>query len=167
MNPYLARLRALSPETQHPGVTGKPTKPPALVESERALIAAEHSSAHENRHHEELTKPTKPSFVSLVSDQGMRISKFEGPVAGAHYAHLLSALNEARPAFVEHDRWRQAVVDAKRFLAKWGEVAQQLGWTGKELFGLHRVPERPSGSYSRLSRYDETDLIWLLRGGGM
>jgi hypothetical protein len=32
------------------------------------------------------------------------------------------------------------------------------------LFGLHRIPEGPPANYRRLSRYDETGLIWLLRG---
>jgi hypothetical protein len=32
------------------------------------------------------------------------------------------------------------------------------------LFGLHTPPERPAANYRRLSRYDETGLIWLLRG---
>jgi hypothetical protein len=39
-----------------------------------------------------------------------------------------------------------------------------LGWTACELFGLHAVPVRPAANYSRLSRYDETGLIWLLQG---
>jgi hypothetical protein len=32
------------------------------------------------------------------------------------------------------------------------------------LFGLPHIPEKPSRNYRRLSRYDETGLIWLLRG---
>jgi len=32
------------------------------------------------------------------------------------------------------------------------------------LFGLHTPPEQPHPSYSRLSRYDATGLIWLLQG---
>jgi len=36
--------------------------------------------------------------------------------------------------------------------------------TARDLFGLHRPPEKPHPSYSRLSRYDETGLIWLLQG---
>ena len=42
--------------------------------------------------------------------------------------------------------------------------AEALGWTAKHLFGLHKPPNRPHPSYSRLSRYDETGLIWLLGG---
>ena len=29
--------------------------------------------------------------------------------------------------------------------------------------GLHTPPEKPHPSYNRLSRYDETGLIWLLQ----
>jgi hypothetical protein len=39
-----------------------------------------------------------------------------------------------------------------------------LGWTVGELFGLHKPPEKPHPSYSRLSRYDATGLLWLLQG---
>jgi hypothetical protein len=60
-------------------------------------------------------------------------------------------------------RWQQAVEDGRRFLALWGEQAHALGWTARELFGLHTPPERSAASYNRLSRYDETGLIWLLR----
>jgi hypothetical protein len=62
------------------------------------------------------------------------------------------------------ERWRQCVQDGKRFLAKWGEQAEALGWTSADLFGLHQVPAKPAPSYSRLSRYDCTGLIWLLQG---
>ena len=36
--------------------------------------------------------------------------------------------------------------------------------TSRDLFGLLQPPEDPHPSYSRLSRYDETGLIWLLCG---
>src|SRR5262249_1048698 len=57
-----------------------------------------------------------------------------------------------------------SVADGKTFLAKWGEQAQALGWTAKDLFGLVRVPDNAKPSFNRLSRYDETGLIWLLDG---
>jgi hypothetical protein len=56
------------------------------------------------------------------------------------------------------------VADARRFLAQWGEQATALGWSTRDLFGLHEVPDKPSPTYRRLSRYDETGLVWLLRG---
>ena len=39
-----------------------------------------------------------------------------------------------------------------------------LGWTSPDLFGLHQIPCKPRPSYRRPSRYDETGLVWLLRG---
>ena len=80
------------------------------------------------------------------------------------YASALAALRANCPAYVPEDRWRQAVTDAKAFTSEWGEKAQTLGWMEHELFGLHPVPEQPAANYSRLSRLDETGLIWLLRG---
>jgi hypothetical protein len=80
------------------------------------------------------------------------------------YASALAVLRAERPAYVPEDRWRQAVTDAMAFSSEWGEQAQTLGWMEHELFGLHPVPEQPAANYSRLSRLDETGLIWLLRG---
>ena len=57
-----------------------------------------------------------------------------------------------------------AVEDGRRFLAKWGEQAESLGWTSADLFGLHTPPAKPHPSYQRLSRYDCTGLCWLLQG---
>ena len=68
------------------------------------------------------------------------------------------------PDLVEPERWQQAVEDGRQFLASWSEQANAFGWTARELFGLHTPPERPAANYRRLSRYDETGLIWLLRG---
>jgi hypothetical protein len=56
------------------------------------------------------------------------------------------------------------LIDAQRFLASWGDKALALGWTESELFGLHDPPARPHPSYCRLSRYEPTGLLWLLRG---
>ena len=50
------------------------------------------------------------------------------------------------------------------FLAKWGRQAEALGWTARELFGLHPVPAQPVPTFRRLARYDTTGLIWLLQG---
>jgi hypothetical protein len=79
------------------------------------------------------------------------------------YASALAALR-ACPVYVPEDRWRQAIADATSFISEWGGQAQAFGWTARELFGLHTPPERPTANYRRLSRYDETGLIWLLRG---
>jgi hypothetical protein len=76
----------------------------------------------------------------------------------------IEALECRCPGYVEHDRWRRAIDDARRFLSEWGIRAKTLGWTPRDLLGLHQVPKEPSPNYDRLSRYDETGLIWLLGG---
>ena len=68
------------------------------------------------------------------------------------------------PDYVDRARWEGAVEDGRRFLAKWGDQAEAMGWTARDLFGLHKPAETPDQSYRRLSRYDETGLIWLLKG---
>ena len=73
-------------------------------------------------------------------------------------------LEQRRPDHVPIERWQQAVEDGRRFMARWGEQAEALGWTARDLFSLHQPPTPPHPSYSRLSRYDETGLIWLLQG---
>jgi hypothetical protein len=83
---------------------------------------------------------------------------------GQHYRDAFSTLRAQCPDHIDHDRWRQAIADATSFISEWGGQAQAFGWTARELFGLHTPPERPAASYRRLSRYDETGLIWLLRG---
>jgi len=80
------------------------------------------------------------------------------------FGRTLSALESRCPEHVPVERWQQAVADGRTFLARWGDQAHALGWTARDLFGLHQPPARPHPSYSRLSRYDETGLIWLLCG---
>jgi hypothetical protein len=80
------------------------------------------------------------------------------------FGRSFDELERRCPDQVDIADWQQAVEDARGFLAQWGEQAEALGWTAGELFGLHRVPERPAANYRRLSRYEATGLIWLLRG---
>jgi len=80
------------------------------------------------------------------------------------FGRTLQALEQRCPAYIEPADWRQAVADGHRFLATWGEQAEALGWTARELFGLHTPPDLPAASYQRLSRYDETGLVWSLKG---
>jgi hypothetical protein len=79
-------------------------------------------------------------------------------------ARVRTALEARCNDYVDEHRWQQAVADSQAFLAAWGEQARALGWTSQELFGLHTPPAKPHPSYSRLSRYDETGLLWLLGG---
>jgi len=88
-----------------------------------------------------------------------------GTVAGqSPYSVTFTALKTECPAAVDSARWQQAIQDADSFIAKWGAQANALGWTARELFGLHPVPPRPAPTYQRLARYDATGLIWLLQG---
>jgi hypothetical protein len=80
------------------------------------------------------------------------------------YGQRLSALTAQCPDRIEADDWQQSIEDGRRFLARWAEQAAALGWRDNDLFGLHNVPDTPAPSYRRLSRRDQSGLIWLLRG---
>jgi hypothetical protein len=68
------------------------------------------------------------------------------------------------PALVPEDRWRLAIQDAVRFFARWSLKAERLGWTSTDLLGLVPVSANAPPSFSRMSRVDQTGLIWLLQG---
>src|SRR5262249_51767318 len=113
-------------------------------------------------------EPAEPSLayqaVSAKPDgTGCRVEIVELPQA-QRYRRTFAHLQLAPPALTDVCRWRQCVEDGKRFLAKWGEQAESLGWDSRDLFGLHTPPEQPHPSYRRLSRYDATGLCWLLQG---
>src|SRR5262249_12169399 len=80
------------------------------------------------------------------------------------FTRVFKALEARCPDHIELGSCQQAVVDGRTFLATWREQADALDWTARDVFGLHRVPAKPAPNYPRLSRYDETGLIWLLRG---
>jgi hypothetical protein len=99
------------------------------------------------------------------SDQSSPPSVLRTPFGRFNRLHrTLSALEARCPDLIPGDRWQLAVDDGRRLLTLWGDQAAALGWTARDLFGLHKPPARPHPSYSRLSRYDETGLIWLLCG---
>jgi hypothetical protein len=105
------------------------------------------------------SKPSKPSFEGFEGAQATAFSNFP-----ARYGRAMTALESRCPYLIPVDRWKQAIADGQPFLAHWGDQAEALGWTARDLFGLQKPPEKPHPSYSRLSRYDETGLIWLLQG---
>jgi hypothetical protein len=98
----------------------------------------------------------KESDGGLCTNSNKRI---DGP-----FAIAFAAIERRCPDYVEANRWQQAVEDGHRFLGQWGDQAASLGWTAQNLFGLHVPPEQPHPSYDRLSRYDQTGLVWLLGG---
>jgi hypothetical protein len=99
----------------------------------------------------------------LAASPDCTVTVIELPQA-QRYRKTFAALQMKPPALVPVERWRQCVEDGSKFLARWGEQAESLGWTSVDLFGLHTPPEKPHPSYRRLSRYDETGLCWLLQG---
>jgi hypothetical protein len=82
----------------------------------------------------------------------------------SRFGRILEALERRCPDHVDPADWELAVADGRMFLALWGQQAEALGWSTADLFGLAPVPERPPANYRRLSRYDLTGLLWLLRG---
>jgi hypothetical protein len=165
-NPYLQKLRALKTEKGADDELTKLTKP-------RTEVVADAPSTDGLR------------FVSFVSTKGRGFSKAGGGAAdqgdlvattenvtrtdrqncqNPPFWRTLTVLEVGCPDLVSVDRWQQAVEDGRAFLAKWGEQAEAFGWTAKDLFGLHSPPTNRHPSYSRLSRYDETGLVWLLCG---
>jgi hypothetical protein len=80
------------------------------------------------------------------------------------YSQALAALRAECPAYVDAADWQQAIEDGHRFVTQWGKQAEALGWAPADLFGLHTPPEKPAPNYRRLSRYDQTGLIWLSHG---
>lgn len=157
-NPYLQKLHALRAKKDTPHELTKLTKP--------------RNGGSEG---------TKVGSVSFVSTQGIGFfdpeacnksmpQEAKNTLSGHRqnrqnpYGCTLAALQARCPDVVPVARWQQAIEDGRSFLAGWGEQAEALGWTSRDLFGLHRPPEKPHPSYRRLSRYDETGLIWLLRG---
>jgi hypothetical protein len=112
-------------------------------------------------------------FVSFVSAQSSLNSEFQSSKNATDvnrqncqnpYGRVFEELRSGCPALVESDRWDQAIRDADSFLAKGGQQAHALGWTARELFGLHPIPAQPAPTFRRLSRYDSTGMIWLLKG---
>jgi hypothetical protein len=95
---------------------------------------------------------------SAKSDISLPFGRF------GRFGRIYSLLEARCPDHVPADRWQQAVENGRAFLATWGSQAEALGWTSADLFGLHTPPEQPHPSYRRLSRYDCTGLVWLLRG---
>jgi hypothetical protein len=137
---YLEKLRALKSEKGTVGALPKLPKrrPPIAVGSDAT---------------------TDGGFDSFDSTQSAGFSNFPAP-----YSRTISALEARCPDLVPVDRWQQTIADGQHYLARWDDQAKALGWTAKDLFGLHRPPANPHPRYSRLSRYDEAGLIWLVDG---
>jgi len=150
MNPYLAKLR-LRDETHHPCGPSKPSKPILSVVDYANTTGETGFEGFEG----DLSKCLPENEAAADRSRSDPLGRLD---------RTYSALAARSPEHVPADRWQQAVQDGRRFLAKWGEQAAALGWTPRDLFGLQKSPDQPHPSYRRLSRYDETGLIWLLQG---
>lgn len=82
----------------------------------------------------------------------------------SRFGRSFRELEQRRPNLIDYADWQQAIECGRRFLAQWGERAESLGWTSRDLFGLAPAPDKPGANFQRLSRYDLTGLIWLLHG---
>ena len=137
---YLKKLRALRSQK---GILEAPSKP-----SKRSSSVA--------------VAPTATAVGGFDGFEGTRSSRF--PDFLGRYGRVVAAFEAGCPDLVPAERWRQAVEDGHAFLARWADQAEALGWSPRDLFALHKPPAKPHPSYSRLSRYDETGLVWLLKG---
>jgi hypothetical protein len=85
-------------------------------------------------------RENKPHLITALIGSGCRVEIIELPAAG-RYRKTFAFLQLKPPALVPVARWRQCVRDGSKFLARWGEQAEALGWTSADLFGLHTVPD--------------------------
>jgi len=145
MNPYLAKLRELQFHGVAHSEAGKTDKTYTPNSNDPGAIIQAGGS------------------VSFDSSNSRGACK-DGSHGGDPYVAVVAALEARCPDHIEVADWQRAVEDGRGFLATWGERAEALGWTSRDLFGLHRIPDQPRLSYRRLSRYDESGLVWLLRG---
>lgn len=51
------------------------------------------------------------------------------------FAQMFAALQVARPASVDEQRWYEAINDIGIFLDGWGHTAAQLSWTARDIIG--------------------------------
>jgi len=123
---------------------------------------------HETPHPQAPSKPSKPGFEGFEGDRSRRHfrERMDTKAGRGHapFVRVFEILQSRCPDWVPVDRWQQCVEDGNRFFAQWGGHAEVFDWTARDLFGLAPVPDNPHRSYRRLSRYDETGLIWLLEG---
>ena len=115
---------------------------------------------HAQDHPETLKQPvsdvTRPAVSAVSQPETGAKQQGHGQHIPAPYRAAFAALCSTCPVGVPEPRWRQAIADAERFLAEWGETAPKLGWSARDLFDLHEtVP---------LSRMDRMGLCWLLKG---
>ena len=183
-NPYLERLQD---QKQHPASSSIPSKPSFEgFEGDQgyrisgntwprslAIIPTTPTTSLQNAttaYPQNLQNPSSPSVpvptptLPGAPDGAGPTVEIELPAAGGRYRKAFTHLLVEPPAHISVERWQQAVKDGRSFLHKWGEQAELLDWDSRDLFALDIPPADPHPSYSRLSRYDNTGLCWMLQG---
>jgi hypothetical protein len=183
MNPYLIRLRAMrNPERHFPQEPAKPSKPLPAIAAATSDGRFEHFAGNREAHflkihctfddEDATAKNLKnattacPQNLQNPAIGGCRVTVVEVPREVGRYKRTFAHLELRRPAYIEETRWRQCITDGRAFLRQWGETAQRLNWSSRDLFGLIPVPSDAKPSFSRLSRYDQLGLCWTLEGRG-
>jgi hypothetical protein len=180
--PHLERLRT---KKSHQGVLEAPSKPskPGFegFEGDRSRpflenkclgeapdVAAKNKKNATSAHPQNLQNLCSSSEPTTAlpepSGVGCKLTIVESPAKGLRYRRTFAHLQLRPPELIPVERWQEAVEDGRRFLATWERQAGALGWNSVDLFGLAPVPEQPHPSYRRLSRYDQTGLLWVLQG---
>jgi hypothetical protein len=180
--PHLERLRAQKSQKRAVEAPSKPSKlsfegfegdqsKPFLENNglvDAADVEAKNSKNATSAHSQNLQNLHSPSDpvtpLAKLSDVGCKITVVKLPAIGLRYRRTFAHL-QLRPAeLIPVERWQEAVEDGRRFLATWERQAGAFGWDPADLFGLHTPPANPHPSYRRLSRYDQTGLVWVLQG---
>jgi hypothetical protein len=98
-----------------------------------------------------------PNLIHEEGDRGTAIGDdldereamaLEGGVPPA-FARVFAALQVARPASVDEQRWYGGINDVGIFLDDWGGTAERLGWTARDIIGPQFTPRA---------------LAWVLKG---
>jgi hypothetical protein len=106
----------------------------------------------------------EPTAAYQAASPDCTVTVVSLPATGLRYRRTFAHLQLRPPDYVPEDRWRQAIMDSRAFLHRWGSQAELLNWSSADLFGLIEVPEHPSPSFNRLSRLDRLGLVWALQG---
>jgi len=109
---YLQKLRTLKSQK---GILGAPSK----LSKRSPWVAA---------------APTATADVTFDGFESSRSSR--SPNFLGRYGRAVAAFEAGCPDLVPAERWRQAVEDGRAFLARWGDQAEALGWSPRDLFGL-------------------------------
>lgn len=68
---------------------------------------------------------------------GAEVTIVRLPGTGERYWRTFGRLQLKPPEMVDVDRWRRCIEHGRAFLHEWGETAQRLNWSSRDLFGLN------------------------------